>query len=61
VLAVAQDSTGQRSEAMHTLERILELRPGDVSALQALAGYLQASGDVNRASELRARLEALVR
>jgi predicted CXXCH cytochrome family protein len=61
VLAVALAGNGERNEAIHVLEATLENRPNDANALQALAGYLREAGEVERATETRRKLEALLR
>ena len=61
VLAVAIAGNGERAEAIRLLEATLRDRPNDATALRALAGYLQESGQTERATEARQKLEALLR
>jgi predicted CXXCH cytochrome family protein len=59
VLAVALAGKGDRDEAIRTLEVSLELRPNDMNALHALAGYLRDAGRTERSLEVRRQLEFL--
>ncbi|HYP89333.1 MAG TPA: tetratricopeptide repeat protein, partial [Polyangiaceae bacterium] len=61
VLAVALAGAGDRGGAIHVLERVLEQRPSDANALQALAGYLRDAGQRARANETRQQLAELSR
>ena len=61
VLAVAIAGNGERAEAIRLLEATLKNRPNDATTLRALAGYLQESGQTERATEARQKLEALLR
>lgn len=61
VLAVALAGSGHRDEAIRILEATLKRRPNDANALQALAGYLRESGQVERATEVSQRLATLSR
>ena len=56
VLAVALAGNGQREEAIHVLEAILQARPNDANALQALASYRRESGQIERAAEAQREL-----
>jgi predicted CXXCH cytochrome family protein len=61
VLAVAIAGSGDRDGAIRVLEATLKNRPNDANALQALSGYLRDAGQIERASEVRQRLDALLR
>ena len=61
VLAVAIAGSGDRDAAIRVLETTLRNHPNDASALRALAGYLSAVGQGDRAAETRRRLDTLSR
>jgi predicted CXXCH cytochrome family protein len=61
VLAVALAGRGDRDQAIHVLEATLTQRPNDASALQALALYLREAGQLERATEVRQKLDELAR
>jgi tetratricopeptide (TPR) repeat protein len=61
VLAVALASTGERDEAIRTLEATLDARPNDANSLQALATYLREAGESERSKEIGRRLNELSR
>lgn len=53
--------TDERDEAIRVLEATLKLRPNDANALQALAGYLRAGGQGERAEDVQRMLDTLLR
>jgi Flp pilus assembly protein TadD len=60
VLAVALAGSGQRDEAIRVLEALVQERPNDASALQALGSYLREAGQVERAAEAQRQLDTLL-
>ena len=61
VLAVALAGSGDRDQAIRSLEGALKARPNDANALSALAGYLREAGQSERADEVRHKLDTLLR
>jgi predicted Zn-dependent protease len=61
VLAVALAGQGQREEAIRVLDVSLGQRANDASSLRALAGYLREAGQLERAAEVRQKLDKLLR
>jgi tetratricopeptide (TPR) repeat protein len=60
VLAVALAGNGERDASIHVLEAILQDRPNDANALQALASYLREAGQIERAAEAQRKLATLL-
>ncbi|HKO49226.1 MAG TPA: tetratricopeptide repeat protein [Polyangiaceae bacterium] len=61
VLAVAVAGSGDREQAIQILDATLKNRPNDANALQALYGYLNEAGQIERAVDVRQKLETLRR
>jgi len=60
VYAVALAGSGARDQAIRVLEASLGHHPNDVNSLQALAAYLSAAGQSQRAADVRRQLDALL-
>ncbi|MEI9947543.1 MAG: tetratricopeptide repeat protein [Pseudomonadota bacterium] len=61
VLAVASAQEGDLTEAVRILDGALLKNPNDRDLLQVLAGYLRRRGQQERASDVEAKLAALLR